>query len=170
MRFGYGDRKALTGTGLYVRIFQIMSLLPPIYIFIVSGYPAVGAKKGIFSVLFDIGVSALPRAETAAVSYLYRLTSSEILVHFAFLIVAFVFGIAAGKLLTGSEKTGRTARIVFAVLICLDILVRFVPGRFNKAFGIPAAAAGLVIRLVCLVLVLLDLRAGKKESAGKTDR
>ncbi len=165
MKFGIGIRKALSGAGLYVMIFQIASLLPAVYIVIASGYMGIFAKTGVFSVLFDLGASAIPRWEALCVSLLYRLTSSEVAVHFALLGGALAFGFAAAALLRGEYRTARVSRIVFAALICADLILRLLPFHFNIAFGWPAAAVGVAVRLFCLALLLLDLRADRKNRA-----
>ncbi len=161
MKFGLEEKKRMTGAGLYARAFQLTALLPVLYFFAVPNYMPVITKPGILSFLFDLGISALPRSEALILSCVYRLTSNEIIVHFAILLTAFAFGIAANKLLKGSPKTARTARIVFAVLIGADLLIRLLPLRFNIAFGLGTAIAGFAVRLVCLMLILCDLRAAR---------
>lgn len=165
MKFGIGIRKALSGAGLYVMILQAASLLPALYIVVASGYMGLFAKNSVLSVLFDLGASAIPRWEALCVSLLYRLTSSEVAVHFALLGGALVFGFVSGALLNGKYRTARGARIVFAALICADLVLRLLPLHFNIAFGWPAAAVGFAVRLCCLALLLLDLRADRKNRA-----
>jgi len=163
IRFGINENKCLTGAELYVRIFQITSLLPILYIFGVSGYPAIITGSNILSFLFDVGMMGIPRAESLALSFAFRLFSSELVVYFALLVIALLFGAVAGKLLkNASYRTAKTSRFVFAALIAIDIIFRLIPVRLNLALGIPAAAVGLALRLACLVLVLLDLRAAKR--------
>jgi uncharacterized membrane protein YqaE (UPF0057 family) len=165
MTFGLNEKARMTGAGLYARVFQIASLLPPVYIFLVSGYMALISRKGLFSILFDLGISALPRAEVLALSWVYRLTSSEVIVHFALLILGFVFGLVVTRLLK-KEKAARGTRRVLAVLIAADLVLRLIPLRFNLAFGPAAAIAGFVIRLGCLALLLLDMRAARGNTGG----
>lgn len=164
MRFGFDEKKSITGAGMSVRVFQIASLLPVFYIFLVSGYPAIITKKGLFSVLFSLGCSALPRWETLLFSWIYRLTQNEILVHFALLVFALIFGLAAGKLLNGAHRTARGTRVVLLVLIACDLVVRLLPLRFNLAFGLPCALLGFAVRLGCGVLILLDLLSDRRRA------
>jgi hypothetical protein len=159
MRFGFENRKHLTGTDLYVRVMQIAALLPAVYLITIPGYPAITTQHSVLSVLFDLGFSVLPRIETLALSLLYRATASEIAMYFAMLIAALVLGLAAKKLL---DRAPRTVRLVFAALIAVDLILRLLPLRFNAAFGLPCAIAGFGIRLGCLALILLDLRAAKQ--------
>ena len=166
IRFGINEKKALTGAELYVRVFQIASLLPLIYIFAYSGYPAVVSSKNILSFPFDIGIMAIPRAESLALALAYRLSSSELTVYFSLLVIAFVFGIVAGKLLRASYNTAKTTRIVIAALIAADLIFRMIPIRINLVFGIPALIIGFVIRLGCLVLVITDLKKAEKTGDG----
>lgn len=161
MKFGLNDRKYLTGGGLYVRILQIAALLPVLYVVVAPSYPPILTQRSALSVLFDLGFSALPRWEMLGLSALYRVTASEIAVCFALLIPALAFGLAAKKL---PEKHARTARLVCAALVAADLVLRLLPLKFNTAFGLPCAAAGFALRLGCLLLLLLDLRAAKKQA------
>ncbi|MBO4834806.1 MAG: hypothetical protein J5483_01715, partial [Lachnospiraceae bacterium] len=104
IRFGINDRKVTSGAGLYLKIFQIISLLPLPYIFLTTLYPAVIAGKNIVSILFDLGLVALPRAEALLMSFLYRLTLNEIIIYFIPLVTAFVWGLILKKILNGPEK------------------------------------------------------------------
>lgn len=164
MKFGINNNKKLCGASLYIRAFQIVSLIPLLYILTGSGYPALFTKKGILSVLFDFGISALPRAEALAVSAIYSKTASEVFVYFIIIVFAFVFGIAANSIIKKSRRAGIAARIVFAAFIAADLIIRLLPFGFNSTFGIPAAVFGFVIRLAMLILILLDFGFDKKES------
>ena len=161
MTFGLDDKRRMTGAGLYVRVFQLASLLTPVYIFLVSGYMAIISRTGVFSVLADLGYSCIPRAEALLLSWAYRLTSSELTVHFGLLVFAFVFGLVVMRLLK-KQSTALWTRRVLAVLIAVDLLIRLIPLHFNLAFGLAAAIAGFAVRLGCLILILLDLRAHRK--------
>ena len=161
MKFGFDDRKHLTGGGLYVRVMQVAALLPMLYVLIAPSYPPILTQRSLLSVLFDLGFSALPRWETLGLSALYRVTGSEIAMYFALLIPALVFGLAAKRL---PEKHARTARIVCAALVASDLLLRLLPLKCNTAFGFSCAAAGFAVRLGCLILLLLDLRAAKQQA------
>ena len=159
VEWGIQNRKVLTGAHLCVRAFQVISMAPLPYIFAVAGYPAVITGRNPLSYLFDLGIMALPRLEAVALSLLYRLTASELVVYFALLAPAIVVGIVLGRLLRGTEQVNVAVRRVLAGLIAADLVIRLLPFGFNLAFGIPAAIVGWLIQLACLALVLLDLRA-----------
>lgn len=158
MKFGLYRRHAFTGSEIYVLVQQAAALLIAPFMLLSSGYVGLFTSRGLFSLLFDAGLSVLPRAETLALSLAYRRTESELVVFFSVLILALALGLVSGKLLRG-ERTGVAARVVLAVLLCADLLLRLLPFSFNDAFGVPSAVLGFAVRLVCLVLVLLDLRA-----------
>ena len=161
MKFGFESRKQLTGADLYIRMMQVAALLPVLYVFTAPGYPAILTQRTVLSALFDLGLSALPRGETLALSLLYRKTASEIAMYFAMLFAALAFGLAAKKLL---ERFPRTFRTVCVALVGADLILRLLPFRCNMAFGLPCAIAGFVIRLICLALLLQDLRAARNRS------
>ncbi len=165
MKFGIGIRKRLSGAELYVIVYQISCVLPALYILIASGYMALFAKKGLFTVLFDLGMASVPRWEALALSLMYRLTSHESAVQLVLLGAALAFGLFAAKLLRGKYAAARNSRIVFACLIAADLVLRLLPFHFNIAFGFIAAAFGFLVRAACLVLIILDLRADKKAQA-----
>ena len=164
MRFGIDLRDRLTGSELYVRIFQLTALPAVLYVIVACVYPAVYSSTNVFSVLFDLGMSAMPRWEAFAASRLYRITHSEALVCAALLIVALVFGLAAGRLLKGRHGKARAVRVVLAVLIAADLVIRVLPLPFRFSFGIPAAVFGFAVRLGCLALVLGDLLADRRNA------
>lgn len=164
MRFGINIRNRLTGADLYVRVFQLTALAPVLYVIVACVHPAVFASRNVFSVLFDLGMSALPRWEALAVSRLYRLSHSEVLICAAMLVFALAFGIAAGRLLKGGRGKARAVRIVLTALIVLDLAVRLLPLASRPAFGIPAAAFGFAVRLGCLALVIGDLLADRRNA------
>ncbi len=164
MKFGIDSRKKLTGSTLYIYIFQACSLMPLLYIIIASGYLGLTGKNSILAYLFDIGMSAIPRPEALALSFVYRKFLSEITVYFLLAGIAFVFGIIADKLLKNGEKAAVRARIVFIALIAADLIIRLLPFGFNTGFGLIPAVIGLAIRLVCLILIIADLIAYKKEN------
>lgn len=165
VRFGIDIRRQLTGADLYVRIFQICALLPLPYMFFAMVHPAIYSTRNLLSVLFDIGICSLPRAEALAMSCLYRATLSEEAVYFVILAIAIVLGVAADRVLRGNPELSIRMHKLFAVLICLDLAIRIVPVRANFIFGIPAAAAGIVIRAFCLYLIVRDLKAVEKTAA-----
>ena len=164
MRFGINIRNRLTGTDLYVRIFQLTGLAPVLYVLVACVHPAVFTSENVFSVLFRLGMSALPRWEALGLSRLYRMSHSEVLVCAAVLVFALIFGLAAGRLLKGGRGKARAVRVVVAVLIVLDLAVRVLPLPFRFSFGIAAAVFGFVIRLGCLALVLGDLMADRRNT------
>ena len=164
IKFGVNLRKNLTGAELAVRIFQISALLPLTYLLLGSGYPRVFTQYGLFSVLFDLGLAALPRLETLGLSLLYRLSGSELTIYFLMLVVALAVGLLANSLLKGSGKRPFAVRAVWAGLIALDLAFRFVPLPF-ASLPVWARIFGFAVRLGCLALILLDLRAARRAQA-----
>lgn len=160
MKFGLNERHALTGAECAVRVFQLTSLLPLLYLFTLSGYPPLITKSGLFSALFDLGIMALPRLEALGAAALYRLSLSDLIVFFSILLLALVAGLAAGRLLKGGERRARVLRWAYAGWIALDLILRLLPPKLP--FPLWAAVLGFVVRLGCLALILLDLRAAKK--------
>ena len=164
--FGFNDRKKLTGAGLAVLVMQISSLLPLLYIILFDGYPAVITRDDIVSWLFDLGITVIPRWEALMLSVVYRRYLSELAVYFLLAGIAFLYGIAAGKLLKSDSGKAALFRKILIVLLGLDLVIRVLPFRFNRAFGMPFAISSFLIRLGCLVLVLNDFRAaGKRKNA-----
>ena len=159
MKFGLDTRKQLTGADLYVRAMQIAAILPVPFVFVSPGYPALLTQNSVFSAMFDLGLSILPRAETFGLSLLYRGAVSELAAYFAMLIWALAFGLIMKPLL---QNFPRAVRLVCIGLIAADLVVRLLPLHCNQIFALPYAAAGFAVRLGCLALLLLDLRAAKK--------
>ncbi|MBR3368062.1 MAG: hypothetical protein IKG66_09815 [Lachnospiraceae bacterium] len=161
LQCGTSPRDRKTGTDLYVWIMQASALLPAVYLFILSGYPALAAGRNIPAFLFEAGIASLPRTEAHLLACLYRWTARETLLHMALLIAALVFGLAAGWLLHGygstAEKRARTSRIVLAALIAADLLLRLQPFVLRLQFSRAASVIGALVRGVCLLLVLADL-------------
>ena len=164
MKFGVDLRRERTGADLAVLVFQIASLLPVCYVLIASGYPSIVTQRGLFSALFGLGCSAIPRAEAFALSALYRLTTSEIVFSLLLLAIALLFGVVMKKRLHGEVQRARMTRLVYAAWIALDLLLRLIPVHGSVAFGLPLAIAAFLIRAACLVCILLDLRAYKKKT------
>ena len=162
VRFGIDIRRQLTGADIYVSIFQICSLLPLPYIFIATAHPAIFSTHNLLSVLFDAGMTTLPRAEALALSFLYRLTLSEVAVYFVVLAVALALGLISSRVLRGNPEASVRFHKAASVLITLDLAIRIIPVRANIAFGLPAAAIGLAVRAACLYLVICDLKAAGK--------
>ncbi|MBQ2191156.1 MAG: hypothetical protein II409_01960, partial [Clostridia bacterium] len=96
-------------------------------------------------------------------SALYRLALSEVALCFTALGFALVFGLVAKPLLRGDHKRAVVSRIVFAVLIFADLIVRLLPLKMNAVFGVVPEVIGFMIRLGCLVMVVMDLVADKRE-------
>ncbi len=162
MKFGIDVPKKLTGADVYVRVLQITSLLPIAYLLTIPSYMGIITTNNVLTVLFDGGISCLPRAEALLLSLLYRITSSEFTVIFILLGFALAFGLMMKKLLHG--KTARTTRYVLIVCIILDLILRLLPLSFNGVFALPYAVAGITVRLICLVLVIFDIIADKKQA------
>lgn len=162
MKFGVNLRKVKTGAEVYVLIFQAASLLPALYVFVASGYPYLMTKGGFLDKLFDVGVAALPRWEALLLSLIYRLSASEMVTYFVLLGIALAFGLLAGRYLKGDHRIARNARVVLAVLIGCELVFRLVPLRCNLVFGWPIVILTFLVRLACLVLILLDLRADRR--------
>lgn len=159
--FGIDIRKKLNGSDLYVKTFQLASILPVFYLFMASGYMGIFSKRTVFSVLFDLGVSVIPRAEALALSYIYRMTDNEIIMVFIMMVIGLILGLLSGIIFRENEKRGIAARKVFIILIAIDLVIRLLPMKFNLALGWPAAVIGFIIRAVFIVLLYMDIRAAK---------
>ena len=159
--FGIDVRRKLNGADLYVTIFQIASVLPALYVSIGSGYLGLFTKKGVLSVLFDLGIFSIPRVESLAASTLYRSLDNEIIAIMAVLIIAFILGLLKNKIFKEDKERGIKARKAFIVLIALDLLVRLIPMSFNLTFGWVACVVGFLVRALCAVLLALDIKAEK---------
>ena len=161
VKFGIGIRGSLSGGELAVRFTQASSVACAAFLLLVSADRGAMLHRGPGAVLFSLGASALPRWWLLALSLFYRKSGSEVLLAFLLLLPALAFGLAAGRLL-GGGKSGAAARKAYGALLLADLLFRLLPFRFNLAFGLAFAACGFLLRLGCLVLVWLDLRADKK--------
>ena len=157
MKFGIDIRGKLTGADLAVRITQIMAALPMLYLVILSGMLSLLTRETPVTVLFSLGVCAIPRAVALGLSALYRHTGGEVLFSMLLVAAALVYGVVMNRLL--HSERGRVTRVVLAVLIALDLIVRLIPLGFTQAFGLPCEIAAFVLRAVSLVLVILDLKA-----------
>ena len=161
VKFGVGLRKALSGAELALRFGQVCSMLSALYFLVVSTYRPAMLHFGPLSAVFCLSASALPRWWQLILAFLYRLSGSEVLLAFAILVPALALGLAAGHFLR-EKRTAVGARKVYAALILADLVLRLLPFSFNLAFGLPFAIAGFLLRLGCLALVFLDLRAVRK--------
>ena len=162
VKFGIDLRRALTGADVYVRIFQVSAVLPSVFIAAAAAYPPLLLTRNFFSVLFDLGMSMLPRALTLALSTIYRTTGSEIYVYFIPLVIALALGVFADRVLRGSPRKAVLVHKVFIALIAVDLVLRLVPVRYNLVFGWPAAIVGFLVRAGCFAFLVLDLRADRK--------
>ena len=160
MKFGIDVRGKLTGADLAVRIVQIAAALPMLYFVILSGWLALLTQDTPLTYLFSLGVCAVPRAVALGLSALYRQTGGEALFSMLLVAAALFYGVVMNRLLP-SER-GRTTRVVLAVLIAIDLVLRLLPLGFTRAFGLPCEIIAFALRSASLILVLLDLRAGKK--------
>ena len=161
MKFALRPEKKLSGAEAAIRIYQIASILPIFYIFAVSGYMSLVTRRGVLSSLFDFGICTLPRAQALLLSFIYRLSSSEILVNFIILFMALAAGLIMNSLLRGKGAKG--VRIALAVFILCDIVLCLLPLPFNKSFGIVFSILAVAVKAVCLVFIILDLRGSSKE-------
>ena len=157
MKFGIDIRGKLTGADLAVRIVQIAAGLPMLYLIILSGMPSLLTQETPVTYLFSLGVCAVPRAVALGLSALYRQTGGEVLFSMLLVAGALVFGVVMNRLL--HSERGRTTRVVLAVLIAVDLILRLLPLGFTKAFGLPCEVLAFALCAVSLVLVILDLRA-----------
>ena len=149
--------KKLSGTEIYVLLVQIASLLPVLYILVGVGSNTLYTQKSIFSVLFELGIAFLSKAEVFCLSLFYRVSGNELYVYFVILILALVFGLVIKRLMHGSEKTAKATSIVLAVWIICDIVVRLLPLRVNTVQEPLFRILGLVFRIICLLLVGSDI-------------
>ena len=157
MKFGIDIRGKLTGADLAVRITQIMAALPMLYLVILSGMLSLLTRETPITVLFSLGVCAIPRAVALGLSVLYRHTGGEVLFSMLLVAAALLYGVVMNRLL--HSERGRTVRIVLAVLIAIDLIIRLIPLGFTQAFGLPCEIIAFALRAASLVLVVLDLRA-----------
>lgn len=160
MKFGIDVRGRLTGADLAVRIVQIAAALPMLYFVILSGWLALLTQDTPLTYLFSLGVCAVPRAVALGLSALYRQTGGEALFSMLLVAAALFYGVVMNRLL--HSERGRTTRVVLAVLIAIDLVLRLLPLGFTRAFGLPCEILAFALRSASLILVLLDLRAGKK--------
>ena len=160
MKFGIDIRGKLTGADLAVRIVQIAAALPMLYFVILSGWLALLTQDTPLTYLFSLGVCAVPRAVALGLSALYRQTGGEALFSMLLVAAALFYGVVMNRLL--HSERGRTTRVVLAVLIAIDLVLRLLPLGFTRAFGLPCEILAFALRSASLTLVLLDLRAGKK--------
>ena len=157
--------KKLSGFEIYVLIYQVISLLPLVYIFTATGSLAVFTKESFISRMFDFGVSCQPRLLMLLLSWLYRASMSEMAVYFFFPVVALIWGLLTKHLLyEGRSREGRLAnklRYAVIALIVLDLVLRLLPVRMNQIYSIGFQIAGFAVRAVCLGCIVFDIRKAK---------
>ena len=161
--FGLGKRKSLSGAELYVRVFQLCSLLPLPFMLVLSSEAGIMTSDNALTFLADLGYASIPRAEAMLLSLIYRRTYNEILVYFILIAAALAWGLVAKKILGFEGSGGMTARKILFILILCDLAARIIPMRASVIFGTVPSVIGALIRLVCLALVAADIRAAKKE-------
>ena len=163
--FGIDPRKKLNGSDLYVKTFQIMSMLPVIFVAVASGDLKLYSSGGPLAWLFELGMSALPRLEMLGLSFLFRETSSEVIMTFVMLAIGLILGLLSNKIFREEEKRGVAARKVFMALLAIDLIVRLLPLDFNRVFGLPVMAIGFVLRAACIAALYMDLKAYKAKAS-----
>lgn len=163
--FGIDPRKKLNGSDLYVKTFQIMSMLPVVFVAVASGDLKLYSSGGPLAWLFELGTSALPRLEMLGLSFILRETSSEVIMTFVMLAIGLILGLLSNKIFREDDKRGVAARKVFMALIAIDLIVRLLPLEFNRTFGLPVMAAGFIIRAACIAALYLDIKAYQANNA-----
>ena len=162
VEWGIEWRKCVSGTQLAVWAFQVASLLPLAFLLAIVGYPAIVTTDNVLTAAFKLGMMAIPRIATIGLAHLYRITGSELAIHFALATGALAVGLVLGRLLQGSENVRIRLRQALAVLIAADIAMSLPPLPFNSVYGPGFAVAGIAVKLACLAFVILDLRAAKQ--------
>ena len=155
--------KKLSGAGVAASVFQVTALLYGLYILAIPGYYRVITFRNILSFLADLSLAALPRAVGAAASFLYRISENEVIVFFALMILALAWGMIVKRLERPERGKKRGFLIGYAVLVFADLVVRILPLSVNQYPGTGFQIAGAVIRLICLVLILWELRKKQKQ-------
>ena len=61
IRFGLDNKKGLTGADLYLKIFQVSSLLAAGFILLTAVYPPAMTSRNLFTALFSLGLLSLPK-------------------------------------------------------------------------------------------------------------
>ena len=81
---------------------------------------------------------------------------------FMLTVSALVLGLIMKRLLEeheGQSKFQRNIRYVLIGLIAADLILRLIPFGFSDQFGTVISVAGAIIRIACLCLLIMDLRA-----------
>ncbi len=156
-------RWKLTGADSAILIFQVVSLLPLLYILVITGDNSVLLRKGIMHTVFNLGINGLPRLEVLGVACIYRLLHNEIIVFYAILLTAFIVGLVMKRKLPGKGPTARRTRWFLIIWVACDLVLRLVPIRLNTAYALPYRIFGFVVQAVILALLVWDLRRLPKE-------
>ncbi len=151
-------KKKLTLTEIYIMIVQISGILPCLYILYAAGSYSLIMRKGILAVLFDLGITALPRLCVLALSWLYRLSLNEVLVYFVLIASVLAFGLTASHFYEDSDVSAGRLRRFCACAIVIDLIIRLLPLSFNRPFALPYQIIGFAIRLACLFMLVTDIR------------
>ncbi len=159
MKFGIEIRREHTGADVAVAMGQIAAGLPMLSLVILSGWLPLIPEKSALSYLFSLGVCAIPRLAALGLSVLYRHTGGEVLFSMVLTAAALAYGLWMRSLLP--SKRGKTARVILAALMAADLVLRLLPLGFAAQFGLAAELPAFALRAAGLVLILLDLRAGK---------
>lgn len=149
-------KRAFSGARLAVAAFQIACIIPALFVVLASVYPYAMAAGGGYALFCDLGVVSLPRWLALGVSLLYRMTKSEVALALALPAAALALGIALKVLLDGG-RTARITRIVLAVAIGADLVLRIWPLSWISPYGWGCAVFGFLFRAACLGLVIWDL-------------
>ena len=161
MKFGISNKNRFSGAWLAIRLFQVISFIPAAFFLVISGYRGILAENNVLSFLFSFSLCSLPCGETAGLSALYRVSHSEVLVHFLLLGVALAVGLITDPILRGSEKAGRVLRFVLLGVLALDIPLGIL-FNIHGYFGLVPVICGSAIRLGLAGLIVADLFAAKR--------
>lgn len=140
---------------IYLIAFQAAAVLTVPLVFTAAGYTAILTKRSVLSFLFELGFAAMPQAEALALSALYRLTGSEMLVTLIPLAIAFAYGVLAERIF----KLKYAYEAVAALIAC-DLILRIFVGA---PFGVWAALLGALVRAASLALIILEIRRKRND-------
>ena len=154
------NNKKYSGRELYLYAFQIISLLPLLYMLIFTGMFSIITNKNIFGFIFDLGLVCLPKIELWFLSFVYHGTLNEIYVIFLLPLIALIIGMKLNRKFT--EKDSNRINTVLIVLLLFDLIIRFLPLAMNTAFPIYLQIIGFAVRLCLLVMIIKDqIKDGK---------
>ena len=154
------NRNKHTGRELYLYAFQIVSLLPLIYMILFTDMFSIITAKNVFGFLFDLGLVCLPKIELWILSFIYHRTLNEVYPYFIMPFIALFLGLKIRRRF--SEKDGNKVNLILVILISADLVLRLLPMAVNSAFPVYMQIIGFVFRLTLLILILKDqIRSGK---------